>query len=170
VGGDDCLYKFLSELQRAVARYEKRDELLTAEIETMRERGSGRTIENTAADLGKKFGLTFGWAGVYFTLLIAWCGGRTVGKFAMGTRVVRLDGKPITSMDAFIRNGGYAAGLATGLIGFMSILWNVNRQAIHDRMAGTVVVLNKVPATSITPAADARGSTPPPSDTPQAPS
>jgi RDD family len=159
-----------SELRRAIETYERRDSVLSAENKELREREGGRSLLTAAADLGKTFGLTFGWAGVYFTLLTAWCGGRTVGKFAMGTRVVRLDGNPITSMDAFIRNGGYAAGLATGLIGFMSILWNVNRQAIHDRMAGTVVVLNKVPGTSITSAADARGSTLPPSDTPQGPS
>lgn len=159
-----------SELRRAVNIYERRDSILSAENKELREREGGRSLLTAAADLGKTFGLTFGWAGVYFTLLTAWCGGRTVGKFAMGTRVVRLDGKPITSMDAFIRNGGYAAGLATGLIGFMSILWNVNRQAIHDRMAGTVVVLNKLPAEPVTPPAAGRGSAPPPSDSQQVPS
>jgi len=156
-----------SELQRAVSRFERRDEYLSAENKALREREGGRSIMTAAADLGKTFGLTFGWAGVYFTLLTAWCGGRTVGKLAMGTRVVRLDGKPITSMDAFVRNGGYAAGLATGLVGFMSILWNENRQAIHDRMTGTVVVLDKP---GIKPGAAARETAPPPSDTPQAPS
>jgi len=158
-----------SELQRAVARYEKRDDHLSAENKALRAREGGRSLLTAAADLGKTFGLTFGWAGVYFTLLTAWCGGRTVGKFAMGTRVVRLDGKPMTSMDAFVRNGGYAAGLATGLIGFMSIFWNANRQAIHDRMTGTVVVLNKPPAESVTPAAADRGSAPPKSDSPPGP-
>lgn len=156
-----------AELGRAVARYEKRDALLTAEIEALRERGGGRTIENTAADLGKKFGFTFGWAGVYFTLMTTWLRGRTVGKLIMGTRVVRLDGKPITSMDAFVRNGGYTAGLATGLVGFMSILWNENRQAIHDRMTGTVVVLDKQ---AIKPGAAGHASVPPPNDSPPAPS
>lgn len=159
-----------SELRRAVATYERRDTMLTTENKALRDREGGRSLLTAAADLGKTFGLTFGWAGVYFTLLTAWCRGRTLGKFAMGTRVVRLDGKPITSMDAFIRNGGYAAGLATGLIGFMSILWNVNRQAIHDRMAGTVVVLNKPGAARTTQASIDPGSGPPPSDSPPDPS
>jgi hypothetical protein len=156
-----------SELQRAVSRLEERDEFLTAENKALRNREGGRSLTTAAADFGKTFGLTFGWAGVYFTLLTAWLRGRTLGKFLMGTRVVRLDGRSITPMDAFIRNGGYAAGLATGLIGFMSILWNVNRQAIHDRMTGTVVVLNDAPVKSV---AGVPASTPPPSDSPPDPS
>jgi uncharacterized RDD family membrane protein YckC len=84
-------------------------------------------------------GLTFGWAGVYFTLFTSWLGGRTPGKFLFRTRVVRLDGRPLTAMDAFTRNGGYAAGLATGSIGFLRVLWDPNNQAIQDKIAGTVV-------------------------------
>lgn len=74
------------------------------------------------------------------SLCSAWLRGRTAGKFLMRTRVVRLDGRPLTPMDAFIRNGGYAAGLATGMLGFLRLLWDPNRQAIHDRIAWTVVV------------------------------
>ena len=131
-----------SELRSAVGRYEKRDEYLVSENKQLRDRIQGRSLVTAAADLGKTFGLTFGWAGVYFTLLTAWFRGRTLGKLFMGTRVVRLDNRRLTPMDAFIRNGGYAAGLATGMIGFMSLLWHLNRQAIHDRMAGTVVVMS----------------------------
>ncbi|HUG12283.1 MAG TPA: RDD family protein [Opitutaceae bacterium] len=159
-----------SELQRAVNRLEQRDEFLSSENKALRNREGGRSLTTAAADFGKTFGLTFGWAGVYFTLLTAWLRGRTLGKFLMGTRVVRLDGRAITPMDAFIRNGGYAAGLATGLIGFMSILWNENRQAIHDRMTGTVVVLNNPGAARVTPVAAVPSSTPPPSDSPPSPS
>ncbi|MND03597.1 hypothetical protein D3C83_234990 [compost metagenome] len=43
-------------------------------------------------------------------------------------------------MDAFTRYGGYAAGLATGSIGFLRLLWDPNLQAIEDKIAGTVVV------------------------------
>lgn len=153
-----------SELRRALGRYEQRDEFLSAENRAMRERERGRSLVTAAADIGKTFGLTFGWAGVYFTLLTALLRGRTLGKLLVRTRVVRLDGSALTPMDAFIRNGGYAAGLATGMIGFMSILWNPNRQAIHDRMAATVVVLNKTAPAAVTPPEAGRGSNPPPSD------
>ena len=43
---------------------------------------------------------------------------------------------------AFERAGGYAAGLATGLLGFAQVFWDANRQAIHDRIVGTVVALD----------------------------
>ena len=97
------------------------DEFLSAENKALRNREGGRSLTTAAADFGKTFGLTFGWAGVYFTLLTAWLRGRTLGKFLMGTRVVRLDGRAITPMDAFVRNGGYTAGRDHGitkLLGF----------------------------------------------------
>ena len=81
-----------------------------------------------------------GWWTMYFAILMPWMKGATPGKKLMGIRVVRLDGQPVTWWHAFERAGGYAAGLATGLLGFAQILWDPNRQAIHDRVAGTVVV------------------------------
>jgi uncharacterized RDD family membrane protein YckC len=86
------------------------------------------------------FGL--GWWTMYFALLMPWMKGSTPGKRVMGIRVVRLDGQPITWWHAFERAGGYAAGLATGLLGFVQIYWDPNRQAIHDKVAGTVVILD----------------------------
>ena len=76
------------------------------------------------------------------TVFLSWWNGQTVGKRMMGVRVVRLDGEPITWWTAFERAGGYAAGLATGLLGFAQVWWDANRQAIHDRIVGTVVVLD----------------------------
>lgn len=85
-------------------------------------------------------GLGFGWAALYTTVLLAWTNGQTLGKRMMGIRVVRLDGQPITWWVGFERAGGYAAGFATGLLGFLQVYWDANRQAIHDRIVGTVVV------------------------------
>ena len=39
-----------------------------------------------------------------------------------------------------MRHGGYVAGIAMGMIGFLKLLWEPNRQAVEDRIAGTVVV------------------------------
>lgn len=88
-------------------------------------------------------GFGFGWASVYMTVMLSWWKGQTVGKRLMGIRVLRLDGSPITWWVAFERAGGYAAGFATGLLGFAQVIWDANRQAIHDRIVGTVVVLDK---------------------------
>lgn len=88
------------------------------------------------------FGLGFGWAMLYFTFFISWNKGQTIGKLLTGIRVVQLDNQPITLWAAFSRQGGYGAGLATGLIGFAQILWDPNRQAIQDKVASTVVLHN----------------------------
>jgi uncharacterized RDD family membrane protein YckC len=86
------------------------------------------------------FGLGFGWAMVYFTFYISWNNGQTIGKMLTRIRVVQLDNQPLTLWASFSRQGGYGAGLATGLIGFAQILWDPNRQAIQDKVASTVVI------------------------------
>jgi len=86
------------------------------------------------------FGLRFGWAIAYFSLLPFWWKGQTAGKRLFGLRVVELTGKPLGLMTCFARYGGYAAGLATGGTGFLQILWDANRQAVQDKLAHTVVV------------------------------
>ncbi len=93
-------------------------------------------LKGIANDLG--FG--FGWLGLYFTAIPVYWRGRTPGKRLMGIRTVRLSGEKIGWWNAFSRFGGYAAGLATGLLGFLQILWDANRQGIQDRIAGTVVI------------------------------
>jgi hypothetical protein len=87
-----------------------------------------------------RLGLRFGWAIAYFTLLPTWWRGQTVGKRVLGLRVVELTGKPLGPMTCFGRYGGYAAGLATGGLGFLQVLWDPNRQAVQDKLAHTVVV------------------------------
>jgi len=129
-----------AELRRAIAVLETQVEALRTDNERIREFARGNSFINAAADFSSTLGLTFGWAGVYFTLFTAWLNGRTPGKMLFGTRVVRLDGRSLSAMDAFIRNGGYAAGLATGTLGFLRLLWDPNHQAIQDKIAGTVVV------------------------------
>ena len=87
-----------------------------------------------------KLGLRFGWAIAYFSLLPFWWKGQTVGKRLFGLRVMELTGKPLGLMTCFGRYGGYAAGLATGGMGFLQVLWDPNRQAVQDKLAHTVVV------------------------------
>jgi uncharacterized RDD family membrane protein YckC len=85
-------------------------------------------------------GAKFGWAFIYFTFLPFWWKGQTIGKKVFGLRVVELTGKPLTVMNCLGRYGGYAAGMATGMIGFVQVLWDINRQAIQDKIAHTVVI------------------------------
>ena len=88
------------------------------------------------ADLG----LGFGWAAVYFTVFPVLWRGQTPGKKLCNIRVLALNGNYLNLWDAFGRYGGYGAGFATGLLGFIQIYWDPNRQAIHDKISGTVVI------------------------------
>lgn len=83
-----------------------------------------------------------GWGGAlaYFTLLPAWWRGQTPGKRLLGLRVVELTGRPMTALLALRRYGGYAAGLATGGLGLLQLLWDPNRQGLQDKAAHTVVL------------------------------
>lgn len=90
-------------------------------------------------------GFGFGWAALYMTVLLSVTNGQTVGKKLLGIRVLRLDGQRLNWWMAFERAGGYAAGFATGLLGFAQVFWDANRQAIHDRIVGTVVILDGAP-------------------------
>ena len=87
-------------------------------------------------------GFGFGWAALYTTVFMSLTNGQTLGKRLLGIRVLRLDGRRINWWIAFERAGGYAAGFATGLLGFAQVYWDANRQAIHDRIVGTVVVID----------------------------
>ena len=44
----------------------------------------------------------------------------------------------------FGRYGGYGAGFATGLLGFLQVYWDPNRQAIQDKISATVVIQGSV--------------------------
>ena len=76
---------------------------------------------------------------LYFTLIQWIWKGRTVGKWICRLRIRRLDGKPLSFLDSFSRAGGYSTSLATLVLGFFEALWKPNRQALHDRIAETVV-------------------------------
>jgi hypothetical protein len=92
------------------------------------------------SDFLDDIGAGLGWGIVYFSLLPAWWGGQTVGKKLFRLQVVELTGKPMTVMRCLKRYGGYAAGLATGGLGFLQILWDANRQGLHDKAAHTAVI------------------------------
>ena len=130
-----------TELRTENAEMEEEVESLQRALEEERESGGRITgIIRAAAD---DLGIGFGWAAVYFTCFLALWRGQTPGKRMLGLRVIRLNGKPMTWWIAFERFGGYTASLSTGLLGFVQILWDRNRQGIHDKVAETVVVLTR---------------------------
>lgn len=138
---EDRVEGLVAETSRLRERNREAEEAL-AELRNQEPEGFlMRIFRNVFEDLG----LAFGFGTIYLTVFTAWWSGRTPGKRLLGIRVLRLDGRPITWWDAFERAGGYAAGFATGLLGFAQIFWDSNRQAIHDRISATVVVLDGRP-------------------------
>jgi hypothetical protein len=129
----------IEELQDRLDRAERDREKAETDLQQAQERSG---LFGWLADRIESLGFGLGWWTMYFAILMPWMKGQTPGKRALGIRVVRLDGHPVTWWHAFERAGGYAAGLATGTLGFVQIYWDPNRQAIHDKIAGTVVVLD----------------------------
>jgi len=143
--GDSTVADTFTKLQDRVQDLEglsaqRQRQLQEAERELTKARSGG--LFNWLKKVVDNLGFGFGWATVYMTLFLSWWKGQTVGKRIMGIRVLQLDGEPITWWTAFERAGGYAAGFATGMLGFAQVIWDANRQAIHDRIVGTVVVLD----------------------------
>ena len=138
----EALENEIAQLERIAESRQEAVVELTRALESLEEEAEGGGLFGWLRELVDELGFGFGWATLYMTVVLSWWQGRTVGKRLMGIRVVRLDGQPLTWWTAFERAGGYAAGFATGLLGFAQVWWDANRQAIHDRIVGTVVVVD----------------------------
>jgi uncharacterized RDD family membrane protein YckC len=79
------------------------------------------------------------WLFAYFAYQWA-VAGRTIGMAVFGIRVVRADGGPTNGRAAVIRTLTLPLSIVVFFIGFLGILANRQRQAWHDRFAGTAVV------------------------------
>lgn len=93
-------------------------------------------------DIWDQAGSAIGLWSIYFTVALTLTNGQTIGKKAMGLRVLRLDGERLNWWASFERAGGYVAGIATGTLGFLQVFWDANRQCVHDKIVGTVVVMD----------------------------
>ena len=71
--------------------------------------------------------------------------GQTLGKFLMGLRVTRMDGRLLTIRYALLRYVGYwLSALPLGL-GFFWVLIDDERQTWHDKLAGSCVTYSSKP-------------------------
>jgi uncharacterized RDD family membrane protein YckC len=82
--------------------------------------------------------------------------GRTLGKAAMGLRVVRDDGGPVRFRHAFVRGlVGVVVdrpGFTSGLLALFPMLMTARSKRLGDLAAGTVVVQERVPSRLAGPA------------------
>jgi uncharacterized RDD family membrane protein YckC len=67
--------------------------------------------------------------------------GTSPGKRATRIRIVDADtGRPMTVKQAMLRTLGYLLTFAICGAGFLWVLFNSRKQALHDRLANTVVI------------------------------
>jgi uncharacterized RDD family membrane protein YckC len=93
--------------------------------------------------------LLHSWGDFHFIVLAAYGAvmwklrGTTVGGIVCDLHVVRLDGRPVDWETAIVRALGCFLSLFVVFLGFIWIAFDPNRQAWHDKIAGTVVVRAK---------------------------
>jgi uncharacterized RDD family membrane protein YckC len=89
------------------------------------------------------------WGIAYFTWFWTTTG-QTVGNRAMRIRVLRVDARPMRARHALVRLIGIVIGLPL-FAGYIPILLTDRRRALHDAMAGTVVVgaVERVSSTAV---------------------
>lgn len=80
---------------------------------------------------------------IYYVFFLVRTNGQTPGKQILGMRIVKKDGTPITVMDALMRNviGYTLSGIFA--LGYIWAFFDSEKQAWHDKIAGTVVIDDK---------------------------
>lgn len=101
--------------------------------------------------LGALFGVEPGNASLsvlgvaYFSLLEGSPSGQTVGKKALGIRVLDLHtGRPIGPVRAMLRHLARTLSALALLLGYLWMLWDREHQTWHDKLLGAVVVRERV--------------------------
>ncbi len=97
--------------------------------------------ESIAAETQSDGALFFGSAVSfsYFTLLVGlW--GATLGKRVLGVRIVRVDGSPVGIPRALARELATIFSVLILLGGYFMVAFRADKRALHDLIAGTVVV------------------------------
>ena len=77
---------------------------------------------------------------LYFTLFIYWMGGQTIGKKICHLKVLPLYEEKLGFWQCLERSLGYVASSLEAGLGFIQARWNQNKMALHDKIAGTIVI------------------------------
>ena len=72
---------------------------------------------------------------VYF-IFLSTAGGQTIGKYVMGVRIVRTDGRQMSYIKALVRYLGYFVSLATLVLGFLWVGFDGPRPALSHHIGG----------------------------------
>jgi uncharacterized RDD family membrane protein YckC len=102
-------------------------------------------LDSGALQLSLDFGdlLSVVLAVLYFGLSTYFGKGATLGKRALGIRVVSLVHREMSLWHSIERALGYAASSLEAGFGFLQFFTHPNRQTVHDRIAETIVVVSR---------------------------
>ena len=101
---------------------------------------------------GRMTGADYNLTGSFLQILAGWlysalqesaAAQATLGKRAMGIKVVNMQGERISFLQATGRHFGKMISAIILLIGYLMMLWDDRNQTLHDKMAGTLVVHNR---------------------------
>ncbi|MBI2856993.1 MAG: RDD family protein [Chloroflexi bacterium] len=67
--------------------------------------------------------------------------GQTLGKLFLGIKVVRTDASRVDWNAAVVRFAGYLVSWSTLHVLFLRVAYDAKKQGLHDRMAGTYVIV-----------------------------
>ncbi len=97
----------------------------------------------------------------YYVVLEMTTNGQTVGKKAMGLRVIRDGGYGLTLAGSLLRNLGRMVDMLPGtyLVGMVLMVWHRQEKRLGDLLAGTVVVRERRRSAAGLPFGDQRYST-----------
>ena len=76
-----------------------------------------------------------------YVVVLTRAGGQTFGKMAFGVRVVDRAGQPVTTSIAVVRSLGYLVSVLPLGVGVVWMVLDTERRALHDRLAGTRVLM-----------------------------
>jgi len=99
---------------------------------------TGRSINWTRNDTWAGFGY-LAWLFIYFAYSWA-ASGKTFGMALLGVRVVRSDGTDAGARRALVRTLALPLSFLVFGLGFLGVLLGSRRRALHDLIAGTVVI------------------------------
>lgn len=77
---------------------------------------------------------------IYFVFFNANYQGATPGKKLLGIKIVKEDQTPLTYTSAIARQFGFLVSSFTFGIGFLIAFFDKRKQALHDKIAGTIVI------------------------------
>jgi uncharacterized RDD family membrane protein YckC len=104
--------------------------------------GGARSAGNSTETVG--WVLVIVLALLNYIVLSGWRG-QTIGKWTTGLRIERADGQPLSFGRACLRHLlGYPVSMILGGLGFLLATVTPRSRALHDYIAGTVVVRDEV--------------------------